>query len=63
MLIFDLILSVLRENCEVVLLHHGSESSCLMLFCETDCANRRTAWPRCELQAAANNIKARVESG
>lgn len=55
--------SVLRENCEVVLLHCGAESACLLMFCETDCANRRTTWPRCELQAAANNIKAGVESG
>lgn len=33
------------------------------MFCETDCANRRTTWPRCELWASANSIKARVESG
>lgn len=54
---------VLRENCEVVFLHHRAESACLLMFYNTVCAKSRTMWPRCELWAAANNIKTRVESG
>lgn len=52
-----LFLSMLRENNDAVSLHHGPRMSLSdVTFCETECADRRAAWPRSELQAASDDI-------